>query len=158
MATDMKRFFSYLLLSSSLLILPLSAAISDTAPPASSQHSILTPKEPTQTTTPDPTTPVVDANEEIPGPTYQGAFTKMLLTLGGLLALVFLTIWLLRKLTQGKIGSYGKKQINVLERRPLSPKTVLYIVEVEGKKILVAESQLEIKRLATIDLYSEEDD
>lgn len=153
----MKRFFSYLL-SSSLLILPLSAVVADTTPPAPSQHSILAPKEPTPTNPPAPAAPAVDTTEESPAPSYQGALTKMLLTLGGLLALVFLTIWALKKLSQGKIGSYGKKQINVLERRALSPKTVLYIVEVEGKKVLIAESQLEVKRLATIDLYSEEDD
>lgn len=150
----MKRIFSYFLFSLSLLAAPLSAAISDTTP---SQHSILTPKEPAPSNAPEPAAHPIETPEETQSPTYQGAFTKMLLTLGGLLALVFLTVWLLRKLTQGKIGAFGKKQINVLERRPLSPKTVLYIVEVEGKKILVAESQLEIKRLATIDTFDEDD-
>lgn len=80
----------------------------------------------------------------------------MLLTLVGLIALVFMTVWLLRKLTQGKIGAFGKKHINVVERRPLSPKSILYIVEVGGKQILVAESQLEIKTLASLDGLSDE--
>ena len=106
----MKCFFSYLL-SSSLLILPLSALVADATPQAPAQHSILAPKEPTQTTAPAPVAPpAVDTTEETTAPSYQGALTKMLLTLGGLLALVFLTIWALKKLTQGKIGSYKKNR------------------------------------------------
>ena len=37
--------------------------------------------------------------------------------------------------------------IQVLEKRMLSPKSILYLIEVEGQKVLVAESQHEIRRL-----------
>lgn len=81
-------------------------------------------------------------------PSYEGAFIKMLLTLGGLLALVFLTIWLLKKMTNGRFGSLGtQKKIHILEKKPLSPKTLLYLIEIDGKKALISESQLEVRTL-----------
>jgi len=81
-------------------------------------------------------------------PSYEGAFIKMLLTLGGLLALVFLTIWILRKMTQGRFGSLGtQKKIHILEKKPLSPKTLLYLIEIDGKKVLISESQFEVRTL-----------
>ena len=92
---------------------------------------------------------------------YEHAFIKMILTLGGLLLLVFLTLWALRKLSHGKMGGFGsQKKIKVLEKRPLSPKTVLYLLELDGKEIFIAESQLEIKSLLsthTIEMQDEED-
>ncbi|MBM3207645.1 MAG: hypothetical protein FJZ57_03450 [Chlamydiae bacterium] len=84
-------------------------------------------------------------------PSYEGAIVKMLLTLVGLVGMVVMTVWVLKKLSQGRIGAFGKKQIAVIERRPLSPKTVLYIVEVSGKQVLIAESHLEVKALTTLD-------
>jgi hypothetical protein len=35
--------------------------------------------------------------------------------------------------------------IKVLEKRILSPKSILYLVEYEGKKVLVSESHLNMK-------------
>lgn len=154
----MKNRPSLLFLAASLLFLPLSASISDTKTSSSTQQSILAPPiPPASPQSPSEPAPLhVPTPEEIQTPSYEGAFAKMLLTLVGLIALVFMTVWLLRKLTQGKIGAFGKKHINIVERRPLSPKSILYIVEVGGKQILVAESQLEIKTLATLDGLSEE--
>ena len=72
----------------------------------------------------------------------------MILTLMGLLLLVFCTLWALRKLSHGKVGSFGsQKKIKILEKRPLSPKTVLYLLELDGKQVFIAESQLEVKTL-----------
>lgn len=82
---------------------------------------------------------------------YEHAFIKMLATLVGLLLLVFLTFWALRKLSHGKMGGFGsQKKIKVIEKRPLSPKSILYLVEIDNTQILIAESQLEIRRLAQI--------
>ena len=79
---------------------------------------------------------------------YEATLLKMLLTLGGLLALVFITIWGLKKLKQGRLGGFGaQKKIVILEKKPLSPKTLLYLLELDGKKILLSESQVEIKML-----------
>ena len=105
---------------------------------------------------PPPVTPI-----EMPAPehalvskspesSYEHALIKMILTLGGLLLLVFLTLWVLRKLSHGRMGGFGSpKKIKVLEKRPLSPKTVIYLLELDGKEVFVAESQLEVKTIMT---------
>jgi flagellar protein FliO/FliZ len=156
----MKRTLPTLLAICTLLAFPL-ALRADTLP-SKEQQSILSPLPAQQTaSTQTPKAPEapeslhVPTPDEIQMPTYEGAFLKMILTLVGLVALIFITVWLLRKLTQGKMGSFGKKHINIIERKPLSPKTILYVLEVDGKQILVAESQLEIKTLATLDHFSE---
>jgi len=99
--------------------------------------------------------------ENIPLPTpsvsYEGAFLKMILALVGLLLLVFISIWLLRRLKRRFGFSGHHKQITVLERHPLSQKSMLYLIEVRGKKVVIAESQLEIKKIATFDQAEEED-
>ncbi len=104
-----------------------------------------------------PIPPPETALETKPIPSYESTLTKMLLTLGGLLVLVFFTVWILKKIGQGKFGGFGsQKKINIIERKPLSPKTLLYLIEVEGKKILISESQAEVRALVQTgenDLY-----
>ena len=83
-----------------------------------------------------------------PIPSYEGIFIKMMLSLGAILALVLVTIWLLKKLSHGRIGGFGsQKKILILEKKNLSPKTLLYLIELEGKKILISESQFEVRML-----------
>jgi flagellar protein FliO/FliZ len=82
---------------------------------------------------------------------YQQSFVRMLLSLGGLLVLVFGTFWVLKRLGKGKFKLGSHRVINIIEKRPLSPKTVLYILEVEGKRVLVSESQLEVRTLSVLD-------
>ena len=82
---------------------------------------------------------------------YQHAFIRMLLSLAGLLVLVFGTFWFLRRMGKGKLRFGSNRTIQVLEKRPLSPKTVLYVIEVEGKQILISESQIEVRALTTIE-------
>lgn len=99
---------------------------------------------------------VEQALDEIPTPAPAGdigaAFAKMILTFGALIFLLFASYWIVRKLIRVRLekGS-GNSFITVLEKRMLSPKTMLYVVEMEGKKVLLAESQLEIKRLESFD-------
>jgi len=89
---------------------------------------------------------------------YENAFVKMLVTLVGLIVLILLSVWMLRRIAQGRFSkSSSQKGINILEKRALSGKSMLYLVEVRGKKVLIAESQLEVRRLADIeDMPSEE--
>jgi flagellar protein FliO/FliZ len=101
---------------------------------------------PETSTPPSPTETFISKAENMPS--YEGAFVKMLLTLGGLLLLVFATIWFLRKITNGRFGSLGtQKKIQILEKKPLSPKTLLYLIEIDGKKVLISESQFEVRTL-----------
>lgn len=81
-------------------------------------------------------------------PSYENAFLKMILTLGGLLLLVFFTLWAIRKLSNGRMGTFGSaKKIKILEKKPISPKTAIYHLELDGRRIFITESQLEIKTI-----------
>ncbi len=76
------------------------------------------------------------------------AFAKMLITLIVLVVLLFASYWFLRRLIQNRLQKgVGHSSIQILEKRMISPKTMLYLIEVDQKKILLAESHLEIKRL-----------
>jgi flagellar biogenesis protein FliO len=81
--------------------------------------------------------------------TYEQTFGKMLLILFLLVAFVVIVVWLLRRITQGKFRFGGSSTIQIIERRNLSPKTMLYLIEVRGKPILISESQLEVRPLTT---------
>lgn len=91
---------------------------------------------------------VAEAAAPIP-PTDMGmTLIKMLLTLFALVLLLFGTYWFLRRLIQSRLQrGMGKQSIDILEKRMISPKTMLYLIQVENKKILIAESHLEIKPL-----------
>src|SRR5580700_9630268 len=82
---------------------------------------------------------------------YENAFMRMLVTLVGLAFLVFATFWILRRLSKGKFKMGAGHTIHILERRALSPKSVLYIVKIGNKKVLISESQLEVRTLTSVE-------
>ncbi|MBS0620602.1 MAG: flagellar biosynthetic protein FliO [Verrucomicrobia bacterium] len=102
-----------------------------------------------------PSPPPLPSSEAMTG-SYESAFLRMVLTLGGLIVLVIATFWILRKLGQGRLKMGSGRGVNVLEKRALSPKTMLYVVEIEGKKVVLSESQLEVRSIATIEIPQEE--
>ncbi len=91
---------------------------------------------------------------EVPPTTfsYEHALIKMLLTLGALLVFIFLAVWTLKRLSNAKWRTGGSsRKIHVLEKRPLSPKSMLYLIAVDGKKVLISESSLEVRTIAPIE-------
>jgi flagellar biogenesis protein FliO len=87
--------------------------------------------------------------EMVPG--YEGAFLKMFLVLIALIVGIFFTVWILKKLSQGRWAQGNQnRSIKIIEKRPLSPKTMLYIIDVDGQQSVIAESQLEVKHLMNI--------
>lgn len=89
---------------------------------------------------------------QIPSAKYESSVLKVFISLFSLIILVVLSFWVFRRLlNKGLRSSNSGKSIVLLERRTLSPKSMLYLVEVDGKKILLAESHLEIRRLANWD-------
>lgn len=98
---------------------------------------------------------LADALEELPviAPGDYGAvFIKMLLTLTSLVALLLLSYWFIRRFIQHRLQKgVGTQAIQILEKRMISTKTTLYLIEVENKtRVLIAESHLEIKKLETL--------
>ncbi len=85
-------------------------------------------------------------------PEYKPAFIKMLLILIALIALIFLTFWIFRKMMRMRLTQANlTKNIKILEKRAISPKSLLYIVEIDGKKILISESTLEVRKIKDIE-------
>ncbi|HCJ84501.1 MAG TPA: hypothetical protein DHV41_03790 [Parachlamydiales bacterium] len=136
----MKKAAVFLFLFCSWIFVSLQA---QTAPPSQEAEAVQTdafsPQE------------MKDARPE--PPSYEAAFFKMILALLLLLFVVFFVIWGIRRLGRARMGFLKEvKHIRIVERRPLSPKTSLYLIETGKRRVLVAESQLEIKALTTEEL------
>lgn len=90
---------------------------------------------------------------------YETAFIKTIVVLVCLLVLVALTIWMFRKISNGRLRNFNyHKAVKILEKRPLSPKSMLYLIEVGGKQVLIAESQLEVRTVTTLDWLGSDKD
>ena len=75
-------------------------------------------------------------------------FAKMIFTFVILVLLLYGTYYVLRKFVRQRLNKgVGEPSIHILEKKMISAKTMLYLIEVEGKKTLLAESHLEIKHL-----------
>lgn len=101
----------------------------------------------------------MDASEEaifqngnaLPAGDYGAAFVKMVLTLIVFGILMGVTIWFIKRLIRSRLEKgTGTRMIEVLEKRMISPKTMLYVVEVDGKRILLAESHLEVRPITDL--------
>lgn len=72
---------------------------------------------------------------------FLGEFLNMLATLGFILAVAVLAAFFLKRFLQSRQEIANVESlIKIKERRLLSPKSVLYLLEVEERSILVAES------------------
>lgn len=90
---------------------------------------------------------------------YETAFIKTIVVLVGLLVLIILTVWMFKKISRGRLRNFNYlKSVKVLEKRPLSPKTMLYLIEVGGKQVLLAESQFEVRNVANLDWLGDDKD
>ncbi len=90
---------------------------------------------------------------------YETAFIKTIVVLVGLLVLVILTVWMFKRISNGRLQTFNYlKSVKILEKRPLSPKSMLYLIEVSGKQVLIAESQLEVRTVATLDWLGSDKD
>jgi len=71
---------------------------------------------------------------------------KLGLSFLALMALLVILIWLLKKISSSKLGFFHSDSgMKVLERKALSPKTNLYVLDVHGQKMLITESSLHLK-------------
>lgn len=85
------------------------------------------------------------------------SFAKMMASFFLVIVLLIATYLLVKYAVKFRLEKgIGTKQIHVLEKKMISPKTMLYLVEVENKKVLLAESQLEIKKLESFLIHFEQ--
>lgn len=137
----------------SLAILLGTPLVADDAPAEPSNPAT------TQFTPPEPGEPVFPLTIENP---YQNnekfaiEFFKMLATLAFLISLIFIFAWFFKRLMNARVEQANAlSSIKILERRNLSPKTLLYVLEVQDKKILIAESHNGVTHLADLPTTSD---
>jgi flagellar protein FliO/FliZ len=98
-----------------------------------------------------------DHQEAAPGNTFEKSFMQTLLVLIGLLLLILFGVWLIKKFSGSRMRQVNAgKTIKILERRPLSHKSMLYLIDIRGKQILLAESQLEVRPISNLEWIDEE--
>lgn len=75
------------------------------------------------------------------GTSFLTALTNMVLVLAGLVALLYFAAFVMRRLRDSQMAGLNKtSDIVILERRALSPKGAIYLVDVKGKQFLIGES------------------
>jgi flagellar biosynthetic protein FliO len=92
--------------------------------------------------------------EDQPAPGLSGDMGPTLLQLAGALLLIiiiiYLSVWLMKKYTGGKIAG-GGNLISIVERRHLAPKQALYLIKVGEKHLLIGASDSGLQKLSDID-------
>lgn len=72
---------------------------------------------------------------------FLAEFFYMLLMLGMLIGVVLLASHLIKRMTSSRMESLNTtSSIKILERRPLSQRSQIYLVEIEDKKFVLAEN------------------
>ncbi len=72
---------------------------------------------------------------------FYNEFIRMMVILVGIIVCLIIATRLLKRFLNSKIEQMNASSlIKVIERRILTPKTVLYVLEIEDKRLVVAES------------------
>jgi flagellar biogenesis protein FliO len=88
--------------------------------------------------------------------TFQVKFFNMLLLLGLLIGFMILASWALKRLMKTKMTNLNTASyIKILDTRYLSPRATVYLIEVQDKAFLIAESPTAVTYLASIPLEDE---
>lgn len=91
------------------------------------------------------------------GESFEAKFVRMLVILGLLIGFMVLAAWALKKMMKTRVEQLNTaSSIKVLETRALSPRSSLYLIEVEGKTLLIAESPTMVSHVASLDVSSQE--
>lgn len=128
--------------------------ISPMPPSQQVQQQQTPPLEPSTTTTPPKEHNPFDLKslEEPQGEDHFFVeFMKMLANLGLLVALVLLGTWFLRRMVSKQINVVNSTSaIKITEKRVLTSKTTIYLLEIKGKEIAIAESHGGVTKLSEI--------
>ena len=86
------------------------------------------------------------------GDSFQSKFFNMLFILFLLIGFMILASWALKRMMKTKVTQLNSaSSIKVLETRTLSPRATLYLIEVQGKSFLIAESPSHVTHLAALE-------
>ena len=80
-------------------------------------------------------------------------FMNMLTSLGLILVVLMAIAWLFKRLSAKRLEQVNEASVmKIIESRPLSQKTMLYLVEIEGTAIAFTESTNGVTHLAQFEL------
>jgi flagellar biogenesis protein FliO len=82
---------------------------------------------------------------------YGSSIFKIYILLFGLIIIALIALFILKKKLPKKFDSqFSEKQILVLEKKRLSPKLTVHLIEIENEKFLIAEhmQSVEIKNIS----------
>ena len=86
-------------------------------------------------------------------------FVKMSATLGLVIALILIVAWFLKRIVNTRLEQGNNtSSINVIEKRAISQKTMVYLLDVEGKGIVLAEGHNGVTFLGNFRVQDEEGD
>jgi len=84
---------------------------------------------------------VSDQVETAQPPEFTALFVKTLLLVGVLLAITFFALWVLKRIAGGRFEVARRESlVNIIERKGLTPKVSLWVVEIEEQKYLIVEA------------------
>jgi len=87
---------------------------------------------------------------DTPQEDYRKLFMKTTGMVVAVLALLILTFWFIRRFSFQRMGQMNQMtHIKIIEKRALSPKSMLYLLQIGGKQVLIAESQVSVNELST---------
>lgn len=95
-----------------------------------------------------------DLKDDAYGPnTFMGEMVQMLIVLGGILGLMLAGSWFIKRTMNSRMQQMNTtSDIKILERRMLSGKTIIYLIDVRGKGVLLGESPTGLTHLGEINI------
>lgn len=82
----------------------------------------------------------------------QSKITSMLFSLGAVIVSVMIVTFVLKKLARKRLSAANSgSSIKIVEKRSLTPKTALYVVEAYNKTLLIGESPAGLVALGDLD-------
>ncbi|WP_068470363.1 FliO/MopB family protein [Candidatus Protochlamydia phocaeensis] len=89
---------------------------------------------------------------------FQVKFMNMLFVLALLIGFMILASWMLKRMMKTRVTQLNSSSIiKVLETRYLSPRSTLYLLDLQGKQLLIAESATGVTALTSLETLPEED-
>lgn len=84
---------------------------------------------------------------------FLGEFINMLTTLGIIIVIILIATWFLKKMVNTRIQQLNTTSyIKIVEKRTLTPRTSLYLLDIHGKGFILAESNNGVTSLGSFDV------
>lgn len=78
-------------------------------------------------------------------------FFKMIFMLAAVITFLLLTMWFIKRMMNARIEQMNvSSSIKVTERRLLTPKTAIYVIEVDNRRLVIAESSNGVTSLGSV--------